>query len=61
MNNDNQLFLTDVETLRIPARSNINKGAVTLSYRGDVKQTIDILQSVLATEIVCVLRYTALI
>jgi bacterioferritin len=28
------------------------------NYQGDIKQTIDILQSVLATEIVCVLRYT---
>jgi len=31
---------------------------VTFTYQGDVKKTIDILQSVLATEIVCVLRYT---
>ncbi len=33
-------------------------GAVTGTYKGDVKKTIEILQSVLATEIVCVLRYT---
>jgi bacterioferritin len=33
-------------------------GAVTPTYRGDVNQTIAILQTVLATEIVCVLRYT---
>jgi len=31
---------------------------MTPTYRGDVRQTIEILQSVLATEIVCVLRYT---
>jgi len=31
---------------------------VTDSYGGNVQQTIDILQAVLATEIVCVLRYT---
>ena len=31
---------------------------MTPAYEGDVSQTIDILQSVLATEIVCVLRYT---
>ena len=31
---------------------------MTASYRGDASRTIDILQSVLATEIVCVLRYT---
>jgi bacterioferritin len=51
-------FLTDVTNLRARARANIENGAVTSAYQGDVKQTIDILQSVLATEIVCVLRYT---
>ena len=51
-------FLTDVETLRERARQHLSKGAVTPSYRGDVRKTIEILQSVLATEIVCVLRYT---
>ena len=55
---NNQPFLTDVQELRKRARANIDKGAVTPAYEGDVKQTIDILQSVLATEIVCVLRYT---
>ena len=51
-------FLSDVKALRERARKSIEKGAVTDSYGGDVQQTIDILQSVLATEIVCVLRYT---
>jgi len=53
-----QPFLTDVKQLREKARASIDQGAVTPNYQGDVKQTIDILQSVLATEIVCVLRYT---
>ena len=53
-----QPFLTDVKTLRDRARKNIGQGAVTSTYQGDVKKTIEILQSVLATEIVCVLRYT---
>jgi bacterioferritin len=35
----------------------MDDGAVTRSYGGDVEKAIDILQSVLATEIVCVLRY----
>jgi len=56
MNNE-QPFLTDVTELRARARKSIEKGAVTPAYHGDVKQTIDILQAVLATEIVCVLRY----
>jgi bacterioferritin len=51
-------FLTDVKTLRARARANIGEGNITFTYEGDVKKTIDILQSVLATEIVCVLRYT---
>jgi len=55
---DNKPFLTDVTNLRAKARANIEQGAITPAYHGDVKQTIDILQSVLATEIVCVLRYT---
>jgi bacterioferritin len=53
-----QAFLTDVQTLRARARADIEKGAITPTYQGDVQQTIDILQTVLATEIVCVLRYT---
>lgn len=53
-----QAFLSDIKTLRENARQHIARGAVTKTYGGDVAQTIDILQSVLATEIVCVLRYT---
>jgi len=53
-----QPFLTDVQQLRAKARASIEQGAVTPTYQSDVKQTIDILQTVLATEIVCVLRYT---
>jgi bacterioferritin len=53
-----QPFLTDVKTLRDRARKNIGDGGVTFTYQGDVHRTIEILQSVLATEIVCVLRYT---
>ena len=51
-------FLSDVKTLRDRARQNLSDGVVTKTYGGDVDRTIEILQSVLATEIVCVLRYT---
>ena len=51
-------FLTDVKTLREKARRNLDDGAVTFTYRGDPKKTVEILQSVLATELVCVLRYS---
>jgi bacterioferritin len=53
-----QPFLTDVATLRERARKHLGDGAITPAYAGDVKKTIEILQTVLATEIVCVLRYT---
>lgn len=58
MKNNGRPFISDVEELRSRARASIEKGAVTPAYQGDVTQTIEILQSVLATEIVCVLRYT---
>jgi bacterioferritin len=51
-------FLPHVKTLRARARKDISDGALTPNYKGDPQQTIAILQSVLATEIVCVLRYT---
>ena len=51
-------FLSDVQTLRARAREHIELGPVSETYGGDVNQTIGILQSVLATELVCVLRYT---
>lgn len=50
-------FLTDVMTLRDRARKHLETGAIGTNYVGDVKKTIEILQSVLATEIVCTLRY----
>ena len=55
---DTQPFLSDVKTLRERARKNIASGNLTDTYIGDAKKTIEILQAVLATELVCVLRYT---
>jgi bacterioferritin len=54
----NKPFLSDVKTLRERARTHLEDGAIGNTYIGDVKKTIEILQSVLATELVCVLRYT---
>jgi len=51
-------FLTDIKTLRERARHNLGDGGITHSYEGDPQKAIAILQTVLATEIVCVLRYT---
>jgi bacterioferritin len=57
-NGNTKPFLTDVQTLRDRARKHLTEGGVTRSYEGDAQKTIELLQSVLATEIVCVLRYT---
>lgn len=51
-------FLTDVKTLRARARKSLEDGPVTPTYKGDVEKTIALLQVVVATELVCVLRYT---
>jgi bacterioferritin len=50
-------FITDVKKLRDNARKNMEKGSVTEGYKADVKQVIKVLNDVLATELVCVLRY----
>jgi bacterioferritin len=50
-------FLTDIETLRNRARQHIDMGPITDSYGADRERVIAVLNEVLATEIVCVLRY----
>lgn len=50
-------FVTDVEELRRRARTHMEMGAVTESYKADRETVIKILNEVLATELVCVLRY----
>ncbi|HKE15029.1 MAG TPA: demethoxyubiquinone hydroxylase family protein [Kofleriaceae bacterium] len=50
-------FRADMEMIRRRAREKMDRGAVTEAYRADVGQVIDVLNEVLATEIVCVLRY----
>jgi bacterioferritin len=52
-------FLSDITALRDRARRSLEDGAVVAeTYGGDPYKAIEILQSVLATELVCVLRYT---
>jgi bacterioferritin len=50
-------FLSDIETIRARAREHIERGPITESYGADRKRVIDVLNEVLATELVCVLRY----
>ena len=54
---DKQPFLTDVKTLRARARQHIADGAVTEGYGGDTETAVELLNTALATEIICVLRY----
>jgi bacterioferritin len=50
-------FLTDVETLRRRARDHIDQGPITEAYGADRARVVAVLNEVLATELVCVLRY----
>jgi bacterioferritin len=50
-------FVSDVNKIRQRARQHMEKGAVTENYRADRAQVIKVLNEVLATEIVCNLRY----
>jgi bacterioferritin len=57
-NPGDKAFLSDLSALRSRARDQIMKGAVTPSYpESDRKAIVDLLNTALATEIVCVLRY----
>jgi bacterioferritin len=50
-------FRADIEDIRRRALEKMDDGAVTASYRADRGKVIDVLNEVLATEIVCTLRY----
>jgi bacterioferritin len=52
-----QPFKTDLEAIRKRAREHMEEGAVTGAYKADRAQVLKVLNEVLATEIVCVLRY----
>jgi len=53
----NNPFVTDIQELRRRAREHMDQGAVTSAYKADRPTVLRILNEVLATEIVCVLRY----
>jgi bacterioferritin len=50
-------FKSDLDAIRRRAREHMEDGAVTGAYKADREQVIKVLNEVLATEIVCVLRY----
>ncbi len=58
MKKSTQTFVTDIEAIRRRAREHIRRGAVTPDYQGDLDLSLKLLNEALATEIVCVLRYT---
>lgn len=47
----------DIEDIRNRAKQSIEEGAVTKDYKLDINQACSLLNSALATEILCVLRY----
>jgi bacterioferritin len=47
----NKIEMTDIKTLRIKARKNIEQGAVTAGYSADRAQVLKLLNEALATEI----------
>ncbi|MFE9831623.1 ferritin-like fold-containing protein [Streptomyces halstedii] len=51
-------FAIDVTKIREEARRNITQGPVTPANTADLERLIDVLNQVVATEMVCYLRYT---
>lgn len=52
-----QPFKTDLAEIRRRAREKMESGPVTSAYAADLGTVVSVLNEVLATEIVCVLRY----
>jgi bacterioferritin len=50
-------FKADIEDIRRRARTKLEEGPVTAAYRADRDKVVGVLNEVLATEIVCTLRY----
>ncbi len=50
-------FKADIEEIRERARSHMEDGSITEAYTADRAKVIEVLNTVLATEIVCTLRY----
>lgn len=57
INKPQKALITDVESIRLRARSHLERGAVTPGYAGDREVILKLLNDALATEIVCMLQY----
>lgn len=56
-NSVSQPMLYDLNTIKEQAQQSLEEGAVTKDYPLNLKEACDLLNSALATEIMCVLRY----
>jgi bacterioferritin len=50
-------FVSDLKTIKKRARAHMEQGAVTENYKANLDQVLKVLNEVLATELVCTLRY----
>src|SRR5262245_18536568 len=50
-------FLADMKEIRRKAREHVDEGAVTQNYKGNIENSIALLNHAVATDIVCILRY----
>ncbi len=50
-------FIENIKKIRLDARQHLNKGPVTENYNLDLNEVYDMLNSALATELICSLRY----
>lgn len=50
-------FKADIENIQQRAREKMKDGAITAAYKADRERVLSVLQEILATEIVCTLRY----
>ncbi|MEK6706010.1 MAG: ferritin-like domain-containing protein [Bdellovibrionota bacterium] len=53
----NSNFVQKIDEIREKAKQHLEKGAVTDNYKGDTTEAVRLLNDVLATETVCMLRY----
>ena len=51
-------FQADIEAIRKRAREKMEDGAITGAYKADPNKVVEVLNDALATELVCVMRYS---
>ncbi|MGK0223845.1 MAG: bacterioferritin [Limisphaerales bacterium] len=54
---NNETYNSDINTIRKNAREHIVQGAVTSGYSANRESVVEMLNTALATELVCILRY----